>query len=138
MLDEIRQTNGPANVEGRRARVSLSKVKIEQLWLLLPVFLLTYKGFILPLPPLDFWSHLKMGEVIATTGSIPRVELFSFTATGRPFLLQNWLGELIYYWTYRLGGFSLLVFLGTALTVTGFLLMYQLCLDATPNRRIVA
>jgi hypothetical protein len=119
-------------------RLSFSRVRIERLWLLLPVFLITYKGFIFPLPPLDFWWHLKMGEVIATTRSIPRVDLFSFTATGRPFLLQNWLGELLYYWTYQIGGFSLLVFLGTAITVAGFLLMYQLCLNATSNRRIVA
>lgn len=114
------------------------KVGIEQLWLLFPVFLLIYKGFIFPLPPLDFWWHLKAGEIIATTRSIPQVDTFSFTAEGRPFLLQNWLGELIYYWTYRAGGFPLLVLLGTLLTVAAFLLMYKLCLNATHNRRIVA
>lgn len=117
---------------------SFPRIGIQQVWLLLPVFLIIYKGFIFPLPPLDFWWHLKMGEVIATTGSIPHVDTFSFTAAGRPFVLQNWLGELIYYATYRAGGFPLLVFLGTAITVAGFLLMYRLCLDATPNRRIVA
>jgi hypothetical protein len=114
------------------------QVSIEQLWLLFPIFLLIYKGFIFPLPPLDFWWHLKMGEVIAVTRSIPAVDVFSFTAAGRPFTLQNWLGELIYYWTYRLGGFPLLVFLGTLLTVAAFLLMYRLCLDATHYRRIAA
>jgi hypothetical protein len=111
---------------------------IEQLWLLLPVFLLTYKGFIFPLPPLDFWWHLKMGEIIAASKSIPRVDVFSFTANGQPFVLQNWLGELIYYWTYSVGGYPLLVFLGTVLTLAGFLLMYRLCLDATQNLRLVA
>ena len=118
--------------------VSGLKLGIEQLWLLFPVLLLIYKGFIFPLPPLDFWWHLKAGEVIATTESIPHVDAFSFTAEGRPFLLQNWLGELVYYWTYRTGGFPLLVFLGTCLTVAAFLLMYKLCLNATRHRRIVA
>jgi hypothetical protein len=111
---------------------------IERLWLLLPVLLLIYKGFIFPLPPLDFWWHLKMGEVIGTTGSIPRTDLFSFTAQGQPFVLQNWLGELFYYWTFTLGGFPLLVLLGTVLTVAGFLLMYQLCLQVSANVRIAA
>ena len=114
------------------------KIGIEQLWLLLPVFLLIYKGFIFPLPPLDFWWHLKMGEVIAATKSIPRVDVFSFTASGQPFVLQNWLGELIYYWTYKIGGYPLLVLLGTVITLAGFLFMYKLCLDATHNLRLVA
>ena len=111
---------------------------IEKLWLLLPIFLLAYKGFIFPLPPLDFWWHLKMGEVIATTKSIPEVDSFSFTAEGQPFVVQNWLAELVYYWTYTIGGFPLLVFLGTVITLAGFLLMYRLCLDATNSRRVVA
>jgi hypothetical protein len=111
---------------------------IERLWLLLPVLLLLYKGFIFPLPPLDFWWHLKMGEVIAKTGAIPHADVFTFTAEGKSFVLQNWLGELLYYWTYSLGGFPLLVFLGTAITVAGFLLMYDLCLGSTGNVRIAA
>jgi hypothetical protein len=115
-----------------------TKISIEQLWLLLPMFLITYKGFIFPLPQLDFWWHLKMGEVIGTTGTIPRADSFSFTATGQPFVLQNWLGELIYYATYRIGGFPLLVFLGTILTLSAFLLMYRLCREATENSRVVA
>src|SRR5688572_10740335 len=127
-----------ADMPSDRAVTSRPLVGIELLWVLFPVFLLVYKGFIFPLPPLDFWWHLKAGEVIATTGSIPQVDAFSFTAAGRPFVLQNWLGELIYYWTYQTGGFPLLVFLGTLLTVGAFLLMYKLCLNATPQPRIAA
>jgi hypothetical protein len=139
MRENIQQqiSDGSANSAGALVPSGL-KVGIEQLWLLFPLFLLIYKGFIFPLPPLDFWWHLKAGEIIATTRSIPEVDAFSFTAEGRPFLLQNWLGELIYYWTYRTGGFPLLVLLGTFLTVAAFLLMYKLCLNATQNRRIVA
>src|SRR5262245_11657663 len=97
---EQQVTNESASGGGHLA-ASGFKVGMEQLWLLFPVFLLLYKGFIFPLPPLDFWWHLKAGEVIATTRSIPLVDAFSFTAEGRPFTLQNWLGELIYYWVYR-------------------------------------
>src|SRR4029453_1321021 len=123
---------------GSTANPRTSGIGIEQLWLMLPICLIIYKGFLFPLPPLDFWWHLKMGEVIATTGSLPQTDLFSFTATGRPFVLQNWLGELIYYWTYSAGGFPLLVFLGTLLTLGAFLLMYRLCLNAAQNVRIAA
>jgi hypothetical protein len=64
--------------------------------------------------------------------------VFSFTASGKPFVVQNWLGELIYFWTYSSGGYPLLVFLGTAITVGGFLLIYQLCLRASGNVRVAA
>src|SRR5213083_1294210 len=86
------------------------KLTLEHLWLGVPVFALLWKSFIFPLPVVDFWWHLKMGEVIATTRSIPRIDLFSFSAAGRPFVLQNWLGEFLFYGTYVAGGFPLLVF----------------------------
>jgi len=138
MRENVQQLTNESAKSASLLAPSGLKVTMEHLWLLFPVLLLIYKGFIFPLPPLDFWWHLKAGEVIATTRSIPQVDGFSFTAEGRPFLLQNWLGELIYYWTYRAGGFPLLVLLGTILTVGAFLLMYKLCLNAARNRRIVA
>jgi hypothetical protein len=136
--NETHQVVAEKGVEAFPAPRIGSTLGIEKLWLLLPVFLIVYKGFIFPLPPLDFWWHLKMGEVIATTESIPRVDSFSFTAAGQPFVVQNWMGELIYFWTYRIGGFPLLVCMATAITLAGFLLMYRLCLDATRNPRVVA
>ena len=90
-----------------RPRVAGFQVSIEHLWLGLPVFALLWKSFLFPLPFLDFWWHLKIGEVIATTRSIPRIDLFFFTAAGQPFIVQNWLAELLYYGTYRFGGFRM-------------------------------
>lgn len=119
-------------------RVAGFKVSIEHLWLGLPVFALLWKSFLFPLPFLDFWWHLKIGEVIATTRSIPRVDLFSFTASGQPFIVQNWLAELLYYGTYRLGGFPLLVFFNALLAAAAFLFVYHLCLEATEKVRIAA
>src|SRR5438093_10433766 len=104
-------------------RPSAARIRItmEHLWLGVPVFALLWKSFIYPLPVLDFWWHLKVGEVIATTRSIPRIDLFSFTASGKLFVLQNWLGELLFYAMYLAGGFPLLVFFNAALTLAAFL-----------------
>src|SRR5437773_4753237 len=121
-----------------RPRVAGFKVSIEHLWLGLPVFALLWKSFLFPLPFLDFWWHLKIGEVIATTRSIPRVDLFSFTAAGQPFVVQNWLAELLYYGTYRFGGFALLVFFNALMAAAAFLFVYHLCLEATQKVRIAA
>src|ERR1041385_5046732 len=76
------------------------ELTIEHLWLGLPVFVLLWKNFLFQLPVLDFWWHLKLGELIANTHSIPRTDLFSFTASGQTYVVQNWLAELIYYGLY--------------------------------------
>src|ERR1051326_4348754 len=79
------------------------RITIEQLWLAVPVFVFLCNSFRFPIPLTDFWWHLKMGEIIATTHSIPKVDIFSFTAAGQPFVVQNWLAEVIFFWTYKIG-----------------------------------
>src|SRR5438874_8164014 len=73
-----------------------------------------------------------------STGSIPRVDLFSFTAAGKPFVLQNWLAELLYYIVYRAAGFPLLMFFNALMATAAFLFVYRLCLEATDKVRIAA
>ena len=111
-------------------------LSVEDLWLGLPVFVLLWKTFLFPVPVLDFWWHLKIGELIAGSWSIPVVDSFSFTATGKPFIVQNWLAELIYYGLYSLGGIPLVVFGNALLALVGFLAVYSLCLKATKNLRL--
>jgi hypothetical protein len=106
--------------------------------MLLPVFLVAWMGFMHPLRRLDFWWHLKVGEVIVTSGKIPQVDLFSFTQAGRPFVYQNWLGEVLYDWTYRLGGFELLILFNTMLLLFALLPILHLCLQANGQRRVAA
>jgi hypothetical protein len=111
------------------------KLTIEHLWLGVPLFVLLWKCFLFPLPTLDFWWHLKIGEIIATTHSIPRVDSFSFTATGKLFVLQNWLAELLYYGVYSLGGLQLIVFFNACVLLGAYLPIYSLCREATSSLR---
>ncbi len=74
----------------------------------------------------DMWWHMKAGELIATTHSIPRVDVFSFTAAGHPWTAQEWLSEVTIYSAYHLGGYSGLMLwlciLASALVLAGFAL----------------
>ena len=110
--------------------------RLSHLWLGLPVFYLLCKGLIFPLPLLDFWWHLKMGEVIFSSASIPRVDIFSFTAAGRHFIVHNWLAEIIYYMTYRVGDFPLLICLNVGLLIASLLPVYLVCLKASNKQKI--
>lgn len=54
----------------------------------------------------DLWWHLKIGQIVWNTHSIPRVDLFSFTAYGHPWIAQEWFSETLIYGAYKFGGYS--------------------------------
>lgn len=45
----------------------------------------------------DLGRHLKLGELILSTGVIPAVNLFSYTNTDFPFANHHWLAEVLFY-----------------------------------------
>lgn len=116
--------------------LAVPRLGIKHLWLLVPLLIVVWMGFMHPLRQLDFWWHLKMGEIIVTSEDIPRVDLFSFTQAGEPFVLQMWLGEATYYLTYRLGGFALLIAANTALLLLALIPVYHLCLEMSGRTRV--
>ena len=107
----------------------LPSLTLRHLWLATPFLL---KGFIFPLPLLDVWWHLRMGQYIYENWTIPRVDLFSFTAAGNPFIVQNWLSEIFFYLIYQVGGAALLIFFNSVLLV--FLLVPIYCLCAKSSK----
>ena len=75
----------------------------------------------------DLWFHLKLGQVIWTTHSIPSMDLFSFTAWGHPWIAHEWLAELGTYAVYRLGGYPALMGCFAGVATLLFCLVYFLC-----------
>lgn len=59
----------------------------------------------------DLWYHLKTGEYICQTKTIPKKDLFSHTAFGREWVAQWWLYDVIVYQVQSHLGFNGLVFL---------------------------
>src|SRR3972149_4366923 len=53
----------------------------------------------------DFGWHLRIGEIIFSTKSIPNSDIFSFSLPDYPYVYHSWLGELLIYIFYKLGGF---------------------------------
>lgn len=53
--------------------------------------------------PDTFW-HLKTGELIWREGALPRGDPFSFTLAGRPWVLHEWLFELMLYGVHSAAG----------------------------------
>lgn len=75
---------------------------------------------------IDFWWHLKTGELIAQTRTIPSTDPFSYTAAGQRWTVHEWLWEVLVFIAYGNGGYVTLVLI-SALLVTGtFAILYRL------------
>ena len=62
--------------------------------LVLTVIVLAY--FWTPTDP-DVWWHLRNGQVVATTGSVPLGDIYSYTVPGTRWIMQQWLVETAMY-----------------------------------------
>ena len=78
-----------------------------------------------PLSDGDFWWHLKTGEYIVRNFSIPRIDFYSFTVPGKPWVAHEWLSEVIFYLVYSRAGFNTLIFIFTVLTVLAFWIVFR-------------
>ncbi|OGN02501.1 MAG: hypothetical protein A2655_02130 [Candidatus Yanofskybacteria bacterium RIFCSPHIGHO2_01_FULL_43_42] len=71
----------------------------------------------------DIGRHLKTGEIIWETKSVPTTNLFSFTEPDFPFTNHHWLSEVIFYGVYNLGGFTGLILLKIFVVLATFILL---------------
>jgi hypothetical protein len=77
---------------------------------------------------LDFWWHLKTGQIILTDKQIPRADIYSFTVAGREYIDHEWLFQLIQYSTYSIAGEAGIVLLKCALIVAIYWIAAQFLL----------
>jgi hypothetical protein len=75
----------------------------------------------------DFWWHLKAGELIVTQHAVPRVDPFTFTYAGGPWIAHEWLAEALIYLLVRAGGYGLALVAFTLSPLAALLLVYRQC-----------
>jgi hypothetical protein len=84
----------------------------------------------------DLWWHLKMGQVIWTTHSIPTHDLFSYTTHHQALVPQEWLAELSIYGAYLGGGYTGLMLWLCVLAATVPVIAYALCWLYSGNAKV--
>ena len=102
------------------------KLTIRQVFfivLILCLFLMTLR----PISDPDFWWHLRTGQLIVQTNTIPHMDPFSYTRVGAPWITHEWLSELLIYALFRLGSYGLLIFTFSIIITAAFLLTYLRC-----------
>ena len=101
--------------------MSKSLLKLFQIYIFVYAFLFASR----PICDEDFWFHLKTGQYIFATGSIPRTELFSFTFSGIPWVAHGWLSGVIFYAVYSVAGLKTLIFIVALLTAIAFWIAFK-------------
>jgi len=91
------------------------------------VFLMARNGFNDP----DIWWHMRNAEYLLTHLQFPRVDMYSFTVAGHPWVNPEWLGEIPFYLAFRawgLVGVKLVTLLAAEVVLFGlFYLCYKSC-----------
>src|SRR6185369_1214347 len=75
----------------------------------------------------DLWWHLKAGQQIIDTRSIPHTDDYSFTKHGNEWVAHEWLSEVIMQAIYRVGGLTSLVTIFSFIIVIALWLTYRRC-----------
>ena len=93
-----------------------------------------------PIRPHDFWWHLAIGREILSTGQLPTIDVYSYTAPGQPYPSYQmfWLMEVALYSLFRLGGPALVVFANSLVITAAYAILLWICFKVTSNWRVAA
>lgn len=80
--------------------------KLTKLETVVEIALFIVIGFsvIRPIQNFDFWFHIKYGQYIWQTHTLPFIDVFSHTAFGQPAVPYEWLFQLSIYLIFKLTG----------------------------------
>ncbi|HET6454902.1 MAG TPA: hypothetical protein VFI02_10890 [Armatimonadota bacterium] len=88
----------------------------------LAVWIIGGLGFLLPIlqhvSDPDTWWHLKTGQLIWTSRSVPTTDPFSFTTIGERWINHEWLSQVFFYQVFAHFGFIGLIVMKAVLVTT--------------------
>ena len=73
----------------------------------------------------DIWWHLRTGQLILETRTVPHTDPFSYTRRGEAWITHEWLTEVFLYLVYRVAGKGALVIGFAAIIAAAFLIAYR-------------
>ena len=73
----------------------------------------------------DLGRHLKLGEIIWQTKSVPSTNLFSYTNPNFPFINHHWLSEVIYYLLSLVIGIKGLIIFNALIILAAFAIIWK-------------
>lgn len=77
----------------------------------------------------DIGRHIKLGEIIWQTKSVPHTNLLSYTATDFPFINHHWLSEVLFYGFYHTGGLVGVMIASIIILLATYLILFLIIQD---------
>jgi len=72
----------------------------------------------------DIWLHLKTGEYIIQTHSVPQIDVFSNPIYAKPWIDHSWLVQIIFYLVFNTAGADGIILLSASVIVLAFLFLF--------------
>lgn len=86
-----------------------------------------------PITDPDFWWHLKTGQYLVETRSIPHTDIFSTVRLGNEWIAHEWGSEVFIYSLYRALGYGGLIIAFALMIAISFLIAYRRCQKRAPH-----
>ena len=118
-----KRSSRPAATVGSVARWLLPS--IGSLCLLLTLYLLLINAWRF-LQDSDTGWHIRTGDLIRQTGTVPRHDVFSFTMPGREWFAWEWLTDVLMSWLHERAGLAGLVAAALTLLCLSYALLFRL------------
>lgn len=129
----------PRTVAPPSLRTGLRHVLLLDRRLIVPLCILSGLFFLCFLRQTDYdwWWHLRVGMDIWQARAIPTIDTYSYTRAGQPFVVHEWLFELLTYLAYRALTYRGLI-LGMVVIVLSTYILHYLLLRALGVGRVLA
>src|SRR5579862_673066 len=75
----------------------------------------------------DVWWHLKTGQLIVESHTVPPTDPFSYTRAGQPWVAHEWLSDVLLYELQRTAGWGALIIIFAAIIGAAFFLLLLRC-----------
>ncbi|NPV49518.1 MAG: hypothetical protein HPY69_21445 [Armatimonadetes bacterium] len=80
-----------------------------------------------PGPPSDVWWQMATGRYIVQNGSLPHADIFTYTVAGQPWVVHEWLWEVLMFGLYEAWGYPGLMALRIVVLLPAVLLITWVC-----------
>lgn len=111
----------------------LSTVRSSRRLLVVVFMLVIFAAAARPIKDPDFFWHLRTGQYLVETRSIPSVDIFSWPKYGSEWVTHEWLSELFMYSIFSLSGYLGLIIVFSGIITATFSVAYKRCREVAPH-----
>ena len=116
------------DVDAHAVRNGFVETMLSSRRLLILVFMFViFAAALKPIKDPDFYWHLKTGQYLLETRTIPSVDMFSWTKFGSEWITHEWLSEAVMYSVFSWLGYGGLIVLFAGIIMATFKIVYRRC-----------